>query len=180
MVGPDRQLAVAAIDQDGEADRLRPAEVDQRVHRRPDRPARVQHVVDEDDRPAIDARRQRRALDDRLLGDHRQVVAVERDVERPDRDLDPLVLGDRGRDPAGERDAATLDPDEQQAVGPGLLLDDLVGQADRRAADLVRGHDLTAAHRSFPASPGLPGGLTGPWLKGQEEGYRARGSVAGQ
>ena len=67
----------------------------------------------------------------------------------------------------GERHAAALDADEQQTLGAGLLLDDLVGQADRRSADLVRGHDLTAAHRSFPASLGLPGGLTGPWLKGQ-------------
>ena len=50
---------------------------------------------------------------------------------------------------------AALDSDEQQAICAGLLLDDLVGQADRRSADLVRGHDLAAAHRSFL-------GLTGP------------------
>ena len=52
VVGPDRQLAMAAIDEDGEADRLRPAEVDEGVHRGPDRPAGVQDVVDEDDRRA--------------------------------------------------------------------------------------------------------------------------------
>src|SRR5439155_24226079 len=39
VVGPDRQLAVAAVDQDGELDRLWPAEVDQRVHRGAHRPA---------------------------------------------------------------------------------------------------------------------------------------------
>jgi hypothetical protein len=117
---------VTLVHQHGEADGLRPAEVDERIHRRADGPARVQHVVDEDDRPAIDARRQRGALDDWLLGDHRQVVAVERDVERPDRDVDRFVLGDRGRDAMRQRDATSLDPDEQQALGPGLLLDDLV------------------------------------------------------
>ena len=93
-----------------------PAEVDQGVHRGPDRPAGVQDVVDEDDRPTVDAGREVRALDHRLLGDHRQVVAVERDVERPDRDLDALVLRDRGGDPVGERDAATLDAD--RGAGP--------------------------------------------------------------
>ena len=55
VVGADRQLAVAAIDEDGQADRLRPPEVDQRVHRGPDRPAGVQDVVDEHDRRAVDA-----------------------------------------------------------------------------------------------------------------------------
>ena len=51
------QLAMAAIDQDREADRLRPPEVDERVHRGPDRASGVQDVVDEDDRAAVDARR---------------------------------------------------------------------------------------------------------------------------
>src|SRR5437870_12435207 len=37
VVGADRELAVAAVDQHRELDRLRPAEVDERVHRRADR-----------------------------------------------------------------------------------------------------------------------------------------------
>ena len=76
--------------------------------------------------------------------------------------LDPFVLGDRLGDPVGERDAAALDPDERQTGRAGLLLDDLVGDPDRRPADLVRRHDLAPGHpgpavgslhaRSFPAS----------------------------
>ncbi len=97
VVGPDRQLAMAAVDEHREADRLRSTEVDEGVHRRPDRPTGVEDVVDEDDRRAVEVERQVRALDDRLLGDEREVVAVERDVERPDRDVDALVLGDRRR-----------------------------------------------------------------------------------
>ena len=54
VVGADRQLAMAAVDEHGEADRLRPAEIDEGVHRGPDRPARVEDVVDEDDRRAIE------------------------------------------------------------------------------------------------------------------------------
>ena len=93
--------------------------------------------------------------------------------------VDALVLGDGGGDAPGERHAAALDADEHEAVGARLLLDDLVGEADRRPADLVRGHDLAAAHRSFPGLTGLPCGLTGPRLKGRRQGYRA-GSGAGQ
>jgi hypothetical protein len=58
VVRPDRQLAMAAVDEDREADRLRPPEVDERVHRRPDRPARVEDVVDEDDRRAVQVERE--------------------------------------------------------------------------------------------------------------------------
>ena len=38
VVGPDRELPVAAVDEDGELDRLRAAEVDQLVERGADRP----------------------------------------------------------------------------------------------------------------------------------------------
>ena len=163
---------MSAVDEHGQPDRLRPAEVDERVHGGADRPPGVQHVVDEDDRPPVDPGRQLRALDNRLLSDEREVVAVERDVERPDRHLGALVLEDRGSDPSCQRHATALDADEQQPVGARLLLDDLVRQADRRATNLVRGHDPASAHRSFPASLGHTGGLTGPRPKGQCEGYR--------
>src|SRR5581483_10463919 len=49
VVGPDRELAMAAVDQDRELDRPRAAEVVQRVESGADRTARVQHVVDQDD-----------------------------------------------------------------------------------------------------------------------------------
>src|ERR687885_158880 len=50
VVGPDRQLAVAAVDEDGELDPIGPAVVEQRLDRGADRPARVEDVVDEHDR----------------------------------------------------------------------------------------------------------------------------------
>src|SRR5262245_60539325 len=49
MVGADRELAVAAVDEDRQTNGAWPSEVHQRIHRRPDRSTRVQHVVDEDD-----------------------------------------------------------------------------------------------------------------------------------
>src|SRR5260370_19075857 len=54
VVGPYRQLAMASVDQHRQLDRARPAEVEQRVHRRPRRAPAVDHVVDEHDHLAVD------------------------------------------------------------------------------------------------------------------------------
>src|SRR4051812_10857144 len=63
MVRPDRQLAVATIDEDRQPDRLGTPEIDESIHRRADRPSRVQDVVDEDHSLAVDPGRKLRALD---------------------------------------------------------------------------------------------------------------------
>src|SRR5258708_285563 len=54
VIGSDRQLAMASVDQHRELDRARPAEVEQRVHRGPRSAAVVDHVVDEHDHLAVD------------------------------------------------------------------------------------------------------------------------------
>src|SRR5215470_18159673 len=64
IIRPDRQLAVPTIDQDRELDHARPPEVDQCVERGPDRSARKEHVVDQDDRLALDAEGNVGAADD--------------------------------------------------------------------------------------------------------------------
>ena len=51
-VGPDRQLAVAPVDEHRELHRAGPTELGERVERGADRPPGEEHVVDEDDRPA--------------------------------------------------------------------------------------------------------------------------------
>ena len=48
VVGADGQLAMAAVDEDGQADDARAAEVHQGVHGGADGPAGEEHVVDED------------------------------------------------------------------------------------------------------------------------------------
>ena len=83
-VGLDRQLAVAAVDQSGQADPRGPAQVADRIQRRADGPAGEQDVIDQHDLGAVDPngisvpRRtgQRPALF--------QIVAVERDVDGAD------------------------------------------------------------------------------------------------
>ena len=52
VVGPDRQLAMAAIAEDRELHPARPAVVEERLDRGPHRPAGEEDVVDEDDRAA--------------------------------------------------------------------------------------------------------------------------------
>src|SRR5215471_11569164 len=54
VVGPDRKLAVPAIDEHRQLDPLWPAEIDQRVHGGPDRASREEHVVDQEDAAAVD------------------------------------------------------------------------------------------------------------------------------
>ena len=68
-VGADRQLAVAAVDEDGEADGARAAVIGQRVEGGADGAAGVEDVVDEDDGAAGDLGLEVGALDDRRVGD---------------------------------------------------------------------------------------------------------------
>ena len=93
VVGADRKLAVAAVDEHGELDPLGPAVVEQRFDRGADRPAGVEDVVDEDDPHAVEREGQLGRADRRAhaIGD---VVAIERDVDRARRRR--LALGRGG------------------------------------------------------------------------------------
>ena len=135
VVRLDRKLAVAAVDQHGQAHGARSPEVDDAVERRPDRPAGVQHVVAEQDRPAVQVEVDLGLLQEGLRSDHRQVVAVEGDVERADgkRLLDELTQA--RRQPDGQGDAPGPDADEGQVRKVLLALGDLVRHAVDHAAD---------------------------------------------
>ena len=80
-VGADGQLAVAAVDHDGQLDGPGPAEVVQRVEGGPDGPPGEEHVVDQHHHPAGQVDRD---VGDRLGQDGAQadVVAVEGHIER--------------------------------------------------------------------------------------------------
>ena len=85
--------------------------------------------------------------DDRLLGDEREVVAVERDVERADGDLDALDAGDLGR----RRWRHRTGPDRRRVDLGRQLVPDLQGVLARR---LRRGpDDAGAARRGTGWSP---------------------------
>jgi hypothetical protein len=54
VVGPDRQLAVAAVDEHGQSHRARTAQIGERVEGCADGAPGVEHVVDEDDDLVVD------------------------------------------------------------------------------------------------------------------------------
>ena len=119
-VGPDGQLAMPAVDQHGQADPRRPAEVADRVQGGPDRPAGVEHVVDQDDLGAVDGEGDLGAEQDRPAVAVAQVVAIERDVQRPDRHGAAEELAQLLGDPRGDRHAPGPDPDQGQRRPLGM------------------------------------------------------------
>ena len=140
VVGPDRQLAVATVDEHGQLDASRPAEVDQLVERRPYGASREEHVVDHDHRAAVDGEHDVGALRDRLRGEAREIVTVERDVQRAHRRFVSGGLADELRQPARERHATAADAHQREPPGVRMALDDLVRDPGESAGHAARVH----------------------------------------
>ena len=99
-------------------------------------------------------------MDDRLAAGPAvvDVVAVEGDVDVAERHLGAGQLADQGVQALGEQRAAGVDADQGEALGARVLLDDLVGDPDQRAPQLIAlEHDLLAHHfaPSWPLWTGL-------------------------
>ena len=123
------------------------------------------------------------ALHDRLLGDERQVVAVERDVERPDRDLGAFVLQDRRGDPAGERHAAALDADRTRPSVPACFstISWEIRVVARRMSSAAMIRRPVVTGRSGVArsrSPSRPHGAIRPHGTGSEIGIQSSAEAA--
>src|SRR4051794_40966512 len=114
VVGADRELAVAAIDEDGELDARGPAVVEQRLDGGADRAPGVEDVVDEDAGAALEREVERGRADERLRVErrlaaaHLDVVSVEGDVDRAERGALAGELLDQAPEALRERDAAGL------------------------------------------------------------------------
>src|ERR671935_1433290 len=114
VVGTDRQLAVAAVDEDGELDPVGTAVVEERLDRRANRAARVEDVVDEDDGLALEREVERGRANDRLrmarrvAAAHLHVVAIEGDVDGADWGRVAGALRDEPPQPLRKRHAACL------------------------------------------------------------------------
>ncbi len=134
IVGADGQLAVPPVHEDGQADHAGAAEVHEGVHGGPDRPAREEDVVHQDNRQALEGEGDFGAADDGLARARPEVVPVERDVERAHRGALALDGGDLLRDALGQRLAPRLDADQGE-VGVPRLLDDLMCDAGQRAVE---------------------------------------------
>jgi len=127
-VGAYRELAVTAIDEHRETDRAGPAVVDERVHRGANGSSGEQHVVHQNDDLVVDREVQRRLADDRRVADACEVVAVERDVERPEWDR---------RDPDRQDIAARADTNDGETGEFAVAFDDLVRDPGDGATNIV-------------------------------------------
>ena len=143
---------MATVDQHGQLDRARPAEVAQRVQGGPDGAAGVEDVVDEHDQPAVHPAGRLLGRLQRPHAAQPQVVPVQGDVERADRHVDALEGADAGGQPAGQRGAAGRDAEDDGVAGTAGLLQDLVGDAVDHAGHVGRVEQRTA-HQGPPSPP---------------------------
>ena len=125
VIGPDRQFAMAAVHQDGQADRARAPQVAERIQRRPHRTPGVEHVVDQDDHGAVDGERDFGSAH-RPGGLTLQIVAVHRHVQRSDRDARAFGLRDGPGQSGGQRDAAGRDAQQDQSGAAAVGLQHLM------------------------------------------------------
>ena len=97
------------VDEHGELDEFRPAEVDKGVHRGPYRPPGKEDVVDQNDLLAVKGKGDVRPAQKRSLVRQAQVIAVESDVQGAGRQIYPFDLCELLLKPFGEEDAARPD-----------------------------------------------------------------------
>src|SRR5262249_3407 len=149
VIGTNGELAVAAVDQDGELDRLRAPEVDQRVHRGARGAAREEHVVDEEDAPAFDGEGDGGSLHAGRLQAAVEGVPLACAVDDPERNQrTALDLLQRTAQPLREVHAARADADQGQTLGVTVALDHLVRDPRERPLDGLAVHHLAGAVRA--------------------------------
>src|SRR5919199_4244416 len=100
VIGPDGQLPVPSVYEDGEAYRRWPPNLQEGVHRRPCRPSGVEYVVHENHRFPGDVERDVAAPHLWPLTSGLPVVSVQRDVQRSHGDFQALEVFDVFRDPS--------------------------------------------------------------------------------
>jgi hypothetical protein len=125
---------VAAVDQRGELDRSRAAEVVQGIEGRAYGAAGVQDVVDQHHDAVVDAFGWQLGTAEGSRGPHAQVVAVHRDVEGALRDRVPLDLLDAAGEALGERDPSCRDSEEDDVPATFGALKNLVSDPGQGTA----------------------------------------------
>ncbi len=86
-VGLDGQLTMSAINQHGQSNSSRSAQVANRVERRANGSSREQHIVDQDNLGTVHGKSDLRAAEHGPAAAAAQVVPIERDVHRAHEDL---------------------------------------------------------------------------------------------
>src|SRR5262245_28869591 len=144
-----------AIHEDNQLNASRSAEIDERIEGCARRPARVQHIVYEENLAFIDGERNFGATHERLRSDRvpHQIVAIERDVEGTGRNVGSGNLPQAACEPPSQMISARTHPDQGQIVNTSIALQDFVCDSGEGAADPVRIHnDGVTFHESSSRS----------------------------
>ena len=149
VVGADGQFPVAAVDQHGEADDARAAEVDDGVQGGADGAAGVEDVVDQHHDLVVDAGARQLGGVRRAGGLVREVVAEHGDVELAD-DRGGVHGGIGGGDLGGEADgegvAPARDAQQDEVLGALVGLENFMGDTSKRAVDVSLVEDNPGEH----------------------------------
>jgi hypothetical protein len=139
---------VSAVDDDDQLDGAGPPEINQGVERRADGSARVQHIVDQEDFPVVDGKRDLGAPDERLRsnGVAHQIVAIERDIKRAGRHVVAVDFLECAGDAPRQRDPAGPDAHQRELVQPAVAFENLVRDARQHARHAVGVHYLGHGH----------------------------------
>src|SRR6266540_3371106 len=149
VVRLDGNLAVPPVDQHGETNGTRPAEVDQAVQCRADRAPCVEDVVAQDNRAAVQVEIDLGLAQQRLWSDEREIVAVERDVESADGKGLLHEIGQARGQPCRQRDSPRANTDQSQVRQVLVPLGDLVRHAVDHPLDTIRIQDAGLLDQSF-------------------------------
>ncbi len=159
VIRADRQLAVAAIHQDGELNHRWPAEIHQSGEGGADGAACGKNVVDQDDAAAFDIEGNTCGADFWLVG--AEIVAEERDVEHAAGHGRAFNARHGLRQTLGERAAFAQNADDGDVFRAAVTLQNFVGDAGPRAAHLVAVHDLGGGEAGLWGSSGGNVGVIG-------------------
>src|SRR5271157_3132607 len=140
--GLDRQFAMAAVDEHAKLNAARTPMIEQRIERRARGPAGIENVVHQDDVLVLDLELHRARPHFRPMTDRREIVAVERDVQRAHRHFGFLDASQHLCQPLRQRHTAAHDSHQPEIRDAIVFLHDFVCQPNQSTFDFRSGKDL--------------------------------------
>jgi hypothetical protein len=130
---------MSTVNQCSELDAVRTPQIGEGVERRPNRSSCVQHVVHQNDRPAVEWHRHVGGPQGTLWPSI-QIVSVHADVEAAPRNRLTFDLLESRCEALRQRDTPSLDTEENNIVQPSIALQNLVSDAPNGPIDVTRVH----------------------------------------
>ena len=131
IVCTNRQLTMAAIDEDSELDGLRTAHVDDGIKRRTDRTSRIKHIIRKYNGLAGDVYRHLRRMHDWLIRECREIIPIKCDIQNANRRLFAFDLFNLICNALGNRYTAGTDSYSNDIFHALVFLDNLMGNTGK-------------------------------------------------